>query len=105
MATIEADFDLYSCAQGRATTDKYYKIFTSTMDTVNVNEGNAGLHPSVFKKYFQPLKDRAVEETGRDLAKLTAAELETIETEAMTSAKEAAQGEYLACLFLLLADN
>ena len=47
MATVEADFDLYSCAQGRATTDEYYKIFTSTVDTINANGGNAGLHPSV----------------------------------------------------------
>ena len=105
MATVEADFDLYSCAQGRATTDKYYKMFTSTVDTINANGGNAGLHPSVFKKYFQPLKDRAVEGTGKDLAELTAAEIDTIKTEATTAAKEAVQGEYLACLFLLLADD
>jgi len=75
------------------------------VDTINANGGNAGLHSSVFKKYFQPLKDRAAEETGRDLTELTAAELETIKTEATTSAKEAAQGEYFACLFLLLADD
>ena len=46
-----------------------------------------------------------MEETGRGLAKLTAAELETIKTEATTRAKEATQGEYLACLFLLLAND
>ena len=63
------------------------------------------LHPSVFKKYFQPLKDRAVEGTGKDLAELTAAEPKTIETETTTAAKEAAQGEYLTCLFLLLVDD
>ena len=48
--------------------------------------------PLFFKKYFQPLKNKAVEETGKNLATLTAAELETIETEATTNAKEAAQG-------------
>ena len=66
---------------------------------------NAGLHPSLFKKYFQPLKDRAVEETGKSLAEVTAAELETIKTETTAAAKEATQGEYLACLFPLLADD
>ena len=75
------------------------------MDTINANGGNAGLHHSVFKKYFQPLKDKAVEETGQDLAALAAAELETTETEATMNTKEAAQGEYFACLFLLLVDD
>ena len=72
---------------------------------INANGGNAGLHPSVFKKYFQPLKDKAVAKTEKDLAALTVTELETIETEATTSAKEAEQREYLACLFLLLVDD
>ena len=94
MATVEADFGLYSCAQGRATADEYYKIFTSTVDTINTNGGNAGLHPSVFKKYLHPLKDKAVEETGKTLAKLTAAELKEIETEATAAAKEASQGSF-----------
>ena len=44
MTTAEADFDLYSCAQGGKTTDEYPKIFASTVDTNNVNGGNAGLH-------------------------------------------------------------
>ena len=105
MATVEADFDLYLCAQGRKMTDEYYKIFTSTVDTINANGGNAGLHPSVFKKYFEPLKERGVKETGMELVKLSEAELKKINEEATTNAKEAAQGEYLACLFLLLADD
>ena len=84
MATVEVDFDLYLCAQGIVMTDEYYKIFTSTMDTINANGSNAGLHSSVVKKYTQPLKDKAVEETGKDLVALTATELETIETEATT---------------------
>ena len=58
IATVEADFDLYSCTQGRVLTDEYYKIFTSTVDMINANRGNAGLHPSVFKKYFEPTKEK-----------------------------------------------
>ena len=45
MATVEADFDLYSGAQRGKMTDEYYKIFASTMDTINTNGGNAGVHP------------------------------------------------------------
>ena len=91
MATVKAEFDLYSCAQGSGTTDEYYKIYTSTVDTINTNGGNAGLHPSVFKKYFKPLKEKVVKESGIELAKLTQDELETIKEEATTNAKEAAQ--------------
>ena len=40
MATVEADFDLYLCAQGDKTTYKYYRIFASTVDTINANGGN-----------------------------------------------------------------
>ena len=50
MTTVKTDFDLYSCAQGSVTTDKYYKTFMSTVDMINANGGNAGLHTSVFKK-------------------------------------------------------
>jgi hypothetical protein len=78
MATVEADFDLYSCAQGSKTTGEYYKIFTSTVDTINANGGNAGLHPSVFKKYFQPMKDRGVERSGKELAALSSNEIKAI---------------------------
>ena len=105
MATVEADFNLYLYTQGSVTVDEYYKVFTSRVDTINANGGNAGLYPSVFKKYFQPLKDKVVEETGKDLAGLTMAELKTIETEATLGAKDAAQGEYFTCMFLMLSDD
>ena len=62
-------------------------------------------HPSVFKKYFQPMKYRGVEELGKELVALLSGELKTIEEVATLSTKEAAQGEYLVCLFLLLADD
>ena len=84
---------------------KYYNIFASTMDTINANGGTAGLHPIRLENYFQPMKYRGVEDPGKELTALTPYELEAIKEEATLNAKEAAQGEYLACLFLLLADD
>ena len=105
MATAKADFDLYSCAQGGRTKDEYYKIFASTGDTINANGGNAGLHPSVFKKDVQPMKDKRVEESGKELSALTSGELKAIEEATTLNSKEAAQGEYLVYMFLLLTDD
>ena len=52
MATVQADFDLYTCAQkANQSTDEYYKVFTSTVDTINANGGQAGLHPSVYQRH------------------------------------------------------
>ena len=75
------------------------------MGTINANGGSAGLHPSSFKKYFSPMKDKGVDELGKELSALTSDELRVTEEAATLVAKNAATGEYLACLFLLLADN
>ena len=103
--TVEANFDLYSCAQGGKTTDNYYKILLSTVGTINANKRSVGLHPSVFKTYFQPMKDRGVEDLGKELTALTSDELKEINEAATLNAKQAAQGGYMTCLFLLLADD
>ena len=50
MATVKADSNLYSYAQGEKTVDKYYKVFSSAVDTINANGRSVGLYPSVFKK-------------------------------------------------------
>ena len=48
MASVQADFDLYTCSQEKSqSTEDYYKVFTSTVDTINANGGEAGLHPAV----------------------------------------------------------
>ena len=105
MATVEADLDLYLCAQGKKITDEYYKIFTSTVDTINTNTGNAGLHPSVFKKYLSPMMDIQAEKTDKELSELTPIELKEVEDKATEAANDLATGKYLTCLFLLLADD
>ena len=60
---------------------------------MNANRGNAGLHLSVFKTYFQPMEDKGVEELGKELTALTSGELKAIEEAVTLSAKKAAQGE------------
>ena len=50
MATVQANFDLYTCSQNwNQSTDNFYKVFTSTVDTINANGGQAGLHPVVYQ--------------------------------------------------------
>ena len=46
-----------------------------------------------------------MEESGKELTALTPAELEAIKEETTLNAKEAAQGEHLVCMFLLLPDD
>ena len=95
-----------TCARrGEKTTNKYYKIFASAVYTINANGGSAGLHPSVLKKYFAPVEARALEKTGKELSELTPAEVKAVKKAATVAEEEAATGEYLVCLFLLLADN
>ena len=50
MATVEADFELFAgCEKKNQSTDACYKVFTSTVDTINANGGMAGWHPKLFK--------------------------------------------------------
>ena len=54
MSTVKADSDLYSCAHlTTQTTDSYYKVFTSTVDTINANGGEVGLHPVVYHRHLK----------------------------------------------------
>ena len=65
MATVKADFDLYLCAQGCKMTDEYYKIFTSTVDTINANGGNTGLHaPLCLQEVLRTLEGKGGEGIG-----------------------------------------
>ena len=43
MATVEADFELFAgCQKKNQSTDAYYKVFTSTVDTINASGGMEG---------------------------------------------------------------
>ena len=51
--TVEANFNLYSCTQRKQLLEEYYKVYTSTMDTINANGVRVGLYPT-FKYHFSP---------------------------------------------------
>ena len=93
MATVDSDSDMYSYAQRGQSPDEYYKVFSSTVKTINANGGRAGLHPAVFKRHFVPMKEKGVEKTGKPLQDLTPAELAVVEDTATEATKEAATGE------------
>lgn len=63
MATIKGNFDLYSCTQRGQLPSEYYNVFASTVDTINVSGDSAGLHIVVFKRHFNPMKEKGVEKT------------------------------------------
>jgi hypothetical protein len=51
------------------------------------------------------MKDNGVEESGKELSELSSTELKVIKEATVLAAKEAATGEYLVCLFLLMAED
>ena len=108
MALVQADFDLYICSQEKnQSIEDYYKVFTSTMDTINANGGEAGLHPAVYTRHLIVLveKDLVSSNTVGGVEELTDAAKEALEKKFEKPARESATAEYLACLFLLLSDD
>ena len=102
MATVEEDFELFSGYQkNNKLTDAYYKVFTSTVDAINANGGMAGWHPKLFKIHREATM--AMQEMAIAQMDGPAAAEERIRIE--EEASESACAEYLACLFLLLADD
>ena len=71
MATVQSDFDLYTCSQNaNQPTDEFYKMFTSTVDTINANGGQAGLHPSVYQQHLKNIIARDVRASNIDVTTL-----------------------------------
>ena len=106
MATVQANFDLYTCAQkANQSTDEYYKVFTSTVDTINANGGQAGLHPSVYQRHLKNVIAKDVRASNIDITALDDKPKKALQEKHEKPARDSASGEYLACLFLLLADD
>ena len=106
MATVQANFDLYTCSQnGNQSTDDFYKVFTSTVDTINANGGQAGLHPAVYQRHLELIIAKDLLKSNIEVASLDDAAKDALKKKFEKPARESSAGEYLACLFLLLADD
>ena len=76
-------------------------MFTLTVDTINANGGVAGWNPKLFKIHQEATMSMQEMEIVQMDGPAAAEERIRIEEEA----SELACTEYLACLFLLLADD
>ena len=81
------------------TTEEYFDIFEDRRNTVNAHDGQAGYHEGIFKKAMIKIMDNS-NKTTADVDRDHILKKE-IEESAMTASSE----EFLACLFILLADN
>ena len=105
MATMEADTDLYLGTQRLdQSMNEFYKTFTSQVDTINANGGSVGFHNGVYNKHMLDLWDRDLV-TANSLAAISPSEKTALENCLQKEAMESSCEEYLACLFLLLADE
>ena len=75
------------------------------MDTINANGGQAIPHPAVFQRHLDVAIKKDCAENGTDIATMNDATKETLQKKLKEPARESSSAEYLACLFLLLADN
>ena len=75
------------------------------MDTINANGGQAGLHPSVYQRLLEIIIAKDLGNSNIDVASLDDAAKNALKKKHEKPARESSAGEYLACLFLLLADD
>ena len=55
MSTVEANADLYLGTKWPdQSTDKFYKMFTAHVETINANRESAGFHNGVYNKKIWP---------------------------------------------------
>ena len=100
MAIVECAVEMNTTTQKSSeTTEKYFNIFGARRNTVNAHDGRAGYHEGIFKKAMVKIMD----EKNKTTAKVDGGPVlkKDIEEAGMTTSSE----EFIACLFILLADN
>ena len=101
MTIVESNVELYLIGQDPGESlDEYYKFFLAQVDTIDAHGGNAGYHSTI---YTAP-KEATLQKKGKTREEYDAMDEESreaIQREVIKAAKEA----YLACLFILLADD
>lgn len=101
MTIVESDVKLSTTVQERnQDLDDCYKVFKAQVDMIKVHGGNAGYHPVVYQLHLAALRKK--KNIADDVWDTTLAEdKKPVTAEALKTSKQA----YLACLFLLMADN
>ena len=95
MATVEAGADLYiGMQQPDQSTYKFYKTFTTQVDTINANIGSKWFHNGVYNKHMLALWDRDLV-TDDSLAVMSPAEKSALENCLLKEAMEISCKEYL----------
>ena len=102
MTLVESNVELYTIFHGSGESlDEYYKVFKAQVDTIEAHGGNAGYHPVVYVLHLAAFLDK------KGIAKEVYGGMEETEKKVIQSkAVKSAKGEaYLACLFILMADE
>ena len=100
MAYVESDLVLYTCAQGaKQTSSDYAKHFRAQVKTVMTQEGQPWSRPALAKLIKADVREELYGAKGE--GEFQDADLERVRTEATSRANE----QYLACLFIALADG
>ena len=76
--------------------NKYYKLFTAQIETVEAHGGKPWHHPALIKEWVTTLETKYAEEDGS---------ASQFVEKAKKNAPEQAKKEFLACLFLLMSDD
>ena len=59
MSTGENNSELYlKYQESTQSINEFYKVFNTTIDTINVHGGQAGYHPQVYKNHLVEIKDK-----------------------------------------------
>ena len=101
MAIVSSDSSLYTtCMSGTDDTENFYRTFLVMVETINVDGRSAGFHPQLYVDHFESL---CTERNGNPRSALTLNKVAI--QKAKEDAKKQSCEEYLACLFILVADK
>ena len=93
---VKMNTTAHKCSE---TTEEYFDIFEARRNTVNAHDGRSGYHEGMFKKAMIKIMD----ERNKTTAEVDGDPV--LKKEIKESAMNASSEEFLACLFILLADN
>ena len=101
MTIVASDIELFTMVQDHdKELDDYHMVFKAQVDTINAHGGNAGYHPEIYQLHLAALQvKKGINAAAWDAT--TPEDKKTATAEALKTSKQT----YLACLFLLMADN